>query len=226
MDPGARASGIKTLKTLIPHDLGAVGRDRQDKDTCSILSRVKDLRELVQHKYPGWSEHLTRLGAASLSAYRARLSERIFVGDSSFFLWLLEGDRCIRVHEGFCYIYNDNGAFLPYTGIPPQAVLLRVANFFGRLEGMFRRLDPGTVREDAAILSAISVDQAHFPREGLYLESCQEAAIWQKSAPNVEFDADDEVEEEPVARNDGKPGVSWNLSLAKKKLEAVPVHPQ
>ena len=197
------------------HDLGAVGKDRQDKDSCSILSRVKDLRELVQHQYPGWSEHLIRLGAAALSAYRARLSERIFVGDSAFFLWLLEGDRFIRVHEGFCYIYNDNGAFLPYTGIPPQAVLLRVANFFGQLEGMFRRLDPATVREDAAILSAISVDLSRFPREGLYLDACQEAAIWQKSAPNVDFDADD-VDEEPVAGNDGKPGVSWNLSLAKK----------
>lgn len=199
------------------HDLGAVSKDRQDTDSCSILSRVKDLRELVQNKYPGWSEHIVRLGAAALSAYRARLSERIFVGDSAFFLWLIEGDRFIRVHEGFCYIYNDNGSFLPYTGIPPQAVLLRVANFFGQLEGLFRRLDPATVREDAAILSAISVDLARFPREDLYLEACIEAAIWQKSVPTVDFDADDEFEEEPAqARNDGKPGVSWNLSLAKR----------
>ena len=194
----------------------------EDKDTAgandTILARVCELRRIVTDKYPAWSERLVRIGAAALAAYRARLSDRLFMGDNAFFLWLVEGDRFIRIHDGFCYIYNDNGAFMPYSGIPPQAVLARLALFFSQLEGIFRRMDPATRRNDVDILASIAADRAHFADEEKFLEACQEAAIWQQTmAPaRDEFGEDaDEIVEADVPRGN-KHAEDWPIALGKR----------
>lgn len=83
---------------------------------------------------------MVRIGAAMVAVSNMRLSDRMFVGDSAFLLWMIEGNSTIRVHSGFCYIYNDDGAFLPYSGTPPEAILSRVSLFCTILEGAFRRL--------------------------------------------------------------------------------------
>ena len=98
-------------------------------NTTTILHRCNSLIQFTKQKYPRSSEQLVRLGAAAIATCSARLGSRMFIGDNAFFLWLVEGDRFIRVHGGFCYIYNGNCAFLPYSEIPPQSVLYRVCNF-------------------------------------------------------------------------------------------------
>eukprot|EP00438_Fugacium_kawagutii_P027022 Skav232520 [mRNA] locus=scaffold1096:926666:934699:- [translate_table: standard] len=198
----------------------------QQKDEASsnytILSRVKEILAMVQTHYPTWSDHLARIGAAAASSYRVRLSDRLFMGDNAFFLWLVEGERYIRVHDGFCYIYNENGAFLPYTGIPPQAVLVRLATFFTHLEGAFRRMDQGTKRTDLAILEALARDVARCGTEESFLKACEEAAIWQKGPPDQvshleEQEDEREADGEPVPpRGDGKPTEAWTVALAKR----------
>eukprot|EP00435_Cladocopium_sp_Y103_P008302 s3962_g2.t1 len=197
--------------------------DCTEKDTCdnvfNILSRVEKLRNDIRQKFPRWSETLIRMGAAAVSSYSARLGDRMFLGDNAFFLWLAEGERFIRVHQGFCYIYNDNGAFLPYSGTPPQAVLVRVATFFAQLEGVFRRTSPTTAREAHAILASMNSDLAEFPSEECYLEACREAAIWQRvpqdGVPALADAADDE-EEEGAHQGRGKLRDDWTIALAKR----------
>ena len=68
-----------------------------------------------------------------------RVSDRMFVGDSAFLLWMIEGNSTIRVHSGFCYIYNDDGAFLPYSGTPPEALLSRVSLFCAIMERVLEK---------------------------------------------------------------------------------------
>ena len=61
------------------------------KGNDTILSRVKTLRQQVRTRFPTWSDYLICLGAAALAANVARLTDRPFVGDNAFFLWLVEG---------------------------------------------------------------------------------------------------------------------------------------
>eukprot|EP00435_Cladocopium_sp_Y103_P017516 s1987_g4.t1 len=187
-------------------------------DVFNILNRVDQLRSSVRNRFQFWSDYMVRLGAAAVAAYKARLGDRMFLGDNAFYLWLVEGESFIRVHNGFCYIYNDNGAFLPYSGIPPQAVLVRLATFFAHLEGLFRRMSPGVVRQDNAILDAIRADLAGFDNEESYLLACQEAAVWQKTLPNLDVahaepDEDEELEE---AGKRNKFAEDWTVAIAKK----------
>ena len=191
------------------------------KGNDTILSRVKTLRQQVRTRFPTWSDYLICLGAAALAANVARLTDRPFVGDNAFFLWLVEGDRHIRVHDGFCYIYNDDGAFLPYSGTPPQAVLLRLSLFFGHLEGIFRRMSPTTRRNDVDILSSIAADRAKFSEEDSFLQACNEAAIWQQTlAPAHQADDDDGVdlaaEVQMQDNQNNKARDEWTIALGKR----------
>ena len=192
----------------------------EEKDVASstdtILFRVDQLRQAVVAKYPRWSEHMIRLGAAATAASKVRLTDRLFIGDNAFFLWLVEGERHIRVHDGFCYIYNDNGAFLPYSGIPPQAVLVRLSVFFSQLEGIFRRMDPKTRRNDADILASIAADHARFTDEGSFLQACHEAAVWQQNALAPDHFDDADADADVEGPQGSKPSEEWTTSLGKR----------
>ena len=111
-----------------------------DLSEHSTLQRSKLLREVVRNQKPTWSDDMVRLGAVIIAVCNMRLSDRMFVGDSAFLLWMIEGHSTIRVHSGFCYIYNDDGAFLPYSGTPPEALLSRVSLFCTIVEGSLQRL--------------------------------------------------------------------------------------
>ena len=110
----------------------------------STLHRSRLLREAVRKQKPTWDEDMLRLGAVILAVCNMRMSDRMFVGDSAFLLWMIEGNSTIRVHSGFCYIYNDDGAFLPYSGTPPEALLSRVSLFCTIVEGCLKRLPAST----------------------------------------------------------------------------------
>lgn len=160
----------------------------------NILNRCHNLISYTRARHPTWSEHMIRLGACALACCNARLGNRMFIGDNAFFLWLVEGDRYIRVHSGFCYIYNGNGAFLPYSGIPPQAVLFRVCSFFTQLEGLFRRMNPAVQRREDLILRAIAADAESFGDEEGFLQACNKSAIFQQAPDHEAENGDDAVE--------------------------------
>ena len=53
-------------------------------------------------------------------------------------LWVIEGRDYMRAHAGTCYLYDDDGAFVPYKGVPPEATFARVRDYLLQLEGIFR----------------------------------------------------------------------------------------
>lgn len=126
-------------RDIVASELATVERDSSISEHAT-LERSKMLWASVRDSKPTWSEEMVRLGAALIAVCNMRLSDRMFVGDSAFLLWMIEGNSTIRVHSGFCYIYNDDGAFLPYSGTPPEAILSRVSSFCAILEGSLKRL--------------------------------------------------------------------------------------
>jgi len=62
-------------------------------------------------------------------------------------LYIIEGGTYLRAHSGTCFYYS-NGAFRPFTGVPPQGVLSRVKDYLLQLEGLYRSLPPKTQRSE------------------------------------------------------------------------------
>jgi hypothetical protein len=162
---------------------------------------------------------MVRLGAATVAVCGMRLSDRMFVGDSAYLLWMIEGNLTIRVHSGFCYIYNDDGAFLPYSGIPPEAILTRVSLFCTILEGVLKRLPATLKRNDADIIRAIAADRETFNSDKDYFVACRDEAMMgtRKVFPdldNRDGDADDGEEAGDGAAN--AMSESWVSNVAKR----------
>ena len=127
---------------IVKAKLTHVQSDCASSDYC-MLKKCQNLRSSIRRQQPTWSDDMVRLASTAAAVSNLRLSAKLFVGDAAFLLWLVEGEATIRVHSGFCYIYNDDGAFLPYSGIPPESVLARVSLFCTILEGAFKRFPPG-----------------------------------------------------------------------------------
>ena len=120
--------------------------------------------------------------------------------------------------KAFATFITTMEPFLPYSGTPPQAVLVRVATFFTQLEGVFRRTSPATAREAHAILAFMNSELNEFPSEEDYLEACREAAIWQRLPQDgaiAHADIADDEEEE-VHQKGGKFKDDWTIALAKR----------
>ena len=73
---------------------------------------------------------------------------------------MMEGERHIRVHSGFCYVYDEEGTFLPFGGVPPETVLRRVHAFCTRPGGCFLLIPSRTNKRQA------------FPSDDAFLEHC------------------------------------------------------
>ena len=151
-------------------------RDELPND-AGILVRVQKIWHFVREQQDSWPDELVRLGGAAILVYGMRLGGKVFIGDLALLLWLVGGESHVRIHKGICYLYNAQGAFLAYTGKPPEHLLDLVATFFLRLEGIFRRLPRSTRREDSAILSAIARDRRAFPSDAAFLQGCKDAAV-------------------------------------------------
>ena len=63
-------------------------------------------------RHPTWPKHLIRLAVGALTVYRMRLID-MFVREHVHLLWIIEGEDHLRVHNGICYFYNEQGALLP-----------------------------------------------------------------------------------------------------------------
>ena len=92
----------------------------------------------LRDKFPNISDDIRRLILVAAHLVEGKISEKPMLADSAALTWMVEGERHMRVHRGFLYIYDDDdGCFLPFGGIPPEAVLHRVHYFFACLEGNF-----------------------------------------------------------------------------------------
>jgi hypothetical protein len=212
-------NGLKSYLTAVDQDLSGVQADVRGEDD-SALQTTRRMLAQVRQQYPHWSEDMCRLTTVAGHVCQARLSDRVMMVDAAALLWMVEGDRHIRVHKGFCYIYDDNGAFVPYGGTPPEAVLGRVQKFFAVLEGIFRRMDAVVRRKPDAVVNAVASDLQTFTTEAEFMRACLDASLNQQGGPPQQPRLDDpEDEMEPPQFADagrGRASEPWTLFLAKK----------
>ncbi len=146
---------------------------------ASILQRTARLRQQVRLAYPAWDQALQSLATGALAIYRMRLGD-MFIREHVLLLWIIEGERFLRVHNGVCHLYHDEGAFQPYKGIPPEATFGRVKEWLLQLEGLFRLLPDDVKRTDSELLAAINDTFVRQSSLTQYLRACEDAAIFCK----------------------------------------------
>ena len=148
----------------------------------TVLQHTTHLLEFVKQRQPSWSDTLVRAAAAGLTVYRTRYQD-LFVRDYVALLWIMEGERYLRSHNGTCYLYHEHGAFEAFRGIPPESTFARVKPFLLTLEGMFRTLSPSTGRSDDAVLNGIAQTLQQHNHEPEYFEACRDAALYPPERP-------------------------------------------
>ena len=150
--------------------------DREPADALqppeTILQNTRRGIEQVTELHPTWSSELLRLSLVAGYLCQARIGDRPMLADCAGLLWMMEGERHIRVHNGFCYVYDEEGTFLPFGGVPPETVLRRVHAFCTRLEGLLLLMPSRTKRQPSHVLDAIAAKRQEFPSDDAFLEHC------------------------------------------------------
>ena len=137
--------------------------DGYGADVClqpnTIMQNTRNMLSSLQIKYPWMSEQLRRLIMIAAHMPIGKISDKPMLPDAAAITWMVEGDRHMRVHKGFLFVYDDDdGCFMPFGGIPPEAVLHRIHDFFCCLEGIFRRMKPEINRDADSAANAIAAD--------------------------------------------------------------------
>jgi hypothetical protein len=216
---------------------GVVAEVGSDHD--SILGRTTLIMTKIRLAHPAWIDLQVRIACAALSMYRMRLVD-LFMREHVLLLWIIEGHRHLRVHDGVCFMYNDCGAFETYKGVPPEPVFTRVKQFLLILEGLFRLLPRDVKRGDDTMLAAIAKSMAEHSTVDAYFAAATDASIFCKGsrrapkfkasdrpesiaaipeAPNgARIDAVEEVAEpndgEDTTDAQGDAPVHWNILVA------------
>ena len=155
---------------------------REPATTHSLLRQSAQVIERVQALQPDWPEQLVRLVAAACVLPTMRLSDA-YLREHIFLLWLMEGNRFLRAHDGQCFLYNACGAFQVFRGSPPEQTVARVKEFILQLEGLFRSLPLRIPRNiDAIVQSVADMKDAAENFEGM-LDSWVASAIFRGGAP-------------------------------------------
>ncbi|OLP88805.1 hypothetical protein AK812_SmicGene29789 [Symbiodinium microadriaticum] len=136
--------------------------DGYGADVClqpnTIMQNTRSMLSSLQTKYPWMSEQLQRLIMIAGHMSTGKIGDKPMPPDAAAITWMVEGDRHMRVHKGFLFVYDDDGCFMPFGGILPEAVLRRIHDFFSCLEGVFRRMKPEISRDADSVANAIASD--------------------------------------------------------------------
>ena len=172
--PGAKESDTR-FNTLIAStddcyqaSLATVPAPFPGEARGTIRQQIAQNLEYARTRYPGWSDNLTRLGT--------RYTD-LFMTDYVALLWVIEGERFLRAHNGRCYLYHNHGAFEVWSGVPAESTFSRVKTFLLRLEGMFRLMSPHIARCDGDLLDEIERLLDEHNSELTFLEACTDSAI-------------------------------------------------
>ena len=173
----------------------------------------------VTEAQPTWSADLVRLVVVAAHLCRCRVQDRPMLADCAALLWMMEGERHIRVHNGFLYVYDDDGTFVPFGGVPPETVLRRVYLFCSRLEGLLLLLPTRTRRDPQVVLDAVAAKRQEFVSESEFLERCA-SAVLQGPSNSDQYERLDSIpmgdegnEGGARQRGDSEP---WTIALAAK----------
>eukprot|EP00439_Symbiodinium_sp_Y106_P079671 s636_g18.t1 len=184
------------------------------EDEPSIPQKVSRVRANVARKFPRLDEALIRLVTGAVTVYRLWLTD-LNLRELVMLLWIIEGERHMRCHEGNLYFFNL-GAFALHKGAPPQGTLARCKRFFMQLEGLFRLLGAAQLKTNDDVLDQVEqlLDDNNNSAQQL-LFACEDAASGHipaagtarrargsRNEPNA--DADDEVAAAPAAGGEGR----------------------
>ena len=223
--PGASNHSLNFRKMLRrSDDVIAATLESYDVDTClkpnTILHNTSRTLAELRSCYPCLSEDVARIILVAGHMIEGTIGDKPMLADSAALIWMIEGQRHVRVHKGFMYVYDDDGCFLPFSGIPPEAVLQRVHTFFIYLEGVFRRMKPEINRKFDACAKAVVADLQSFTTEEEFLTALREAANTRAEMPAypARLDAENEDQNEHEGRDRGgvnkKGSEIWTLVLA------------
>eukprot|EP00439_Symbiodinium_sp_Y106_P039547 s4459_g4.t2 len=188
-------------------------------DVClqpnAIMQNTKNMLSTLQVKYPWMSEQLRRLIMVAFHMSTGKIGDKPMLPDAAAITWMVEGDRHMRVHKGFLFIYDDDGCFTPFGGIPPEAVLHRIHDFFCCLEGIFRRMKPEINHGADSVANAIAADLQNFETESDYLTECRTATNRRSQALAYSQRLDVADEEAPAHAQSGQGADdAWTLEMA------------
>ena len=195
------------------------------RDTClqpnTIMQNTRNMLASLQTKHPWMSDQFRRIILVAAHLSEGKIADKPMLPDATAVIWMVEGDRHMRVHKGFLYIYDDDGCFMPFGGIPPEAVLHRVHDFFTCLEGMFRRMKPEIRRSSESVANAAAADMQSFENEAEFFAACRTATSRRSETPaysqRLDEDADQEMEVQAEnQRSDSGGDGPWTLDMAEK----------
>ena len=144
----------------------------------SISKTAARVIALAAEGIPGASYHFIRMAAVCLITAQLRLPDYT-LREHVLIVWILEGGHRIRAHEGFCYIYHDDGAFQEYRhGVTPEATIGHLKDQLRTVEGIFRKFPKKSIdREDSVILKEIN-DLLHLAgSEQALIASCHKECL-------------------------------------------------
>ncbi|CAE7201047.1 unnamed protein product [Symbiodinium sp. CCMP2456] len=226
MHPGA-ASHTVECKNMFQRSLEIIKGtlDTYGRDIClhpnTIMQNTRSMLDGLRTRHPWMSEQFRRIILVAAHLSEGKIAEKPMLPDAAAVTRMVEGDRHMRVHKGFLYIYDDDGCFMPSGGIPPEAVLHRVHDFFSCLEGMFRRMKPEIRRSAESVANAAAADMQTFENEAEFFASCRTASSRRSETPaysqRLDADADNETEgleenQRPDCGGDGQ----WTPDMAEK----------
>ena len=143
----------------------------------SIKDTAARVIALATAGVPGCSYHFARMAAVCLVAAHLRLPDYT-VREHVLIVWILEGGHRIRSHDGFCYLYHDDGAFQEYRhGVTPEATIGHLKDQLRTVEGVFRRFPRSLERDDDALLKEIAKVLETAGSEEAFTKSCHRECL-------------------------------------------------
>ncbi|CAE7478378.1 unnamed protein product [Symbiodinium sp. CCMP2592] len=220
--PGADTHALD-CKNMFARSLDIIKNtlDTYGADVClqpnTIMQNTRNMVSSLQTKYPWMSDQLKRLIMVAVHMTTGKIGDKPMLPDAAAITWMVEGDCHMRVHKGFLFIYDDDGCFMPFGGIPPEAVLHRVGDFFCCLEGIFRRMKPEIVRDAVSVANAIAADMQNFETESDYFTECRNATNKRSQTPAYSQRLDDDEEDVRGRNQSGQDACeSWPLDMASR----------
>lgn len=205
-------SMFQEFNSKVSVSLASVQPQLTTKDT-SILVKTQALRACVVARFPAWDDHPQRLVMGVLAVYRMRTAD-MFLREQVLLMWIMAGGVHLRAHTGSCYFYHDDGAFVPYKGVPPENTFALVKTFLLELEGIFRTLPAKCERANDPIMDAIAAGVAEIGSVSDFLVRCTDAAIFclgDKLRKRGSF-----IEDAVAPAEDGDPKAPWNIFTAQE----------
>ena len=157
-------------------DLGqAVGgfgcrRARKDVevDGDDVIQRIRSCRALVTDAILDAEPGVVKIGVVLLLTHRLRLLD-MSTKEHVEIIYSIVGDESLRSHNGTLYLYA-NGAWQPFNGVFPVAIMSKVRLVLARVEGLVRlfrdvpRTTDGVLEAMTSLLSSVGTAAQWYTR--------------------------------------------------------------